>query len=172
MSLRAATRADLGRVRAVQAEWWGGRDLTALLQALFLENFASTSLIVEDDDGSLAGFLIGFPSQDDPAAAYVHFVGVAPAHRGAGLGRALHDAFAERMAERGISTVRCVTSPVNAESVAFHQRIGFAIEAQDEDYVHFARDDRGTTRSRRVSIHGPVIRRGPACSGRSSRRRR
>ena len=139
MSVRPASRADLDRIRGVQAAWWGGRDLTALLQPLFLENFASTSLILDDDDGSLAGFLIGFPSQDDPAAAYVHFVGVAPSHRGAGVGRALHDAFAERMAERGISTVRCVTSPVNADSVAFHQRIGFVIEAEDEDYVHFAR---------------------------------
>jgi RimJ/RimL family protein N-acetyltransferase len=139
MSLRPATRADLDRVRAVQPEWWGGRNLTALLQSLFLENFASTSLIVDDDDGSLAGFLIGFPSQDDLTAAYVHFVGVAPAHRGTGLGRALHDAFADRMAERGITTVRCVTSPVNADSVAFHQRIGFTIEEQDDELVHFAR---------------------------------
>jgi RimJ/RimL family protein N-acetyltransferase len=139
MSLRPATRADLDRVRGVQAAWWGGRDLTALLQPLFLENFASTSLILEDVDGALAGFLIGFPSQDDPAAAYVHFVGVAPSHRGTGRGRALHDEFARRMAERGISTVRCVTSPVNADSVAFHQRIGFAVEAEDEDYVHFVR---------------------------------
>lgn len=139
MSLRPATRADLDRIRGIQAAWWGGRDLTALLQPLFLENFASTSLIQEDDDGALVGFLIGFPSQDDPAAAYVHFVGVAPSHRGAGLGRALHDEFAQRMAERGISTVRCVTSLVNADSVAFHQRIGFVIEAEDQDYVHFAR---------------------------------
>lgn len=140
MTLRAATRADLGRVRAVQPEWWGGRDLTSLLQGLFLENFASTSLIEEDADGSLAGFLIGFPSQDDPTAAYVHFVGVAPGRRGSGLGRALHDAFAERMAERGAGTVRCVTSPANADSIAFHQRIGFAIEDQDEDLVHFVRE--------------------------------
>ena len=139
MSVRPASRADLDRIRDVQAAWWGGRDLTALLQPLFLENFASTSLILDDDDGSLAGFLIGFPSQDDPAAAYVHFVGVAPDHRGSGVGRALHDAFAQRMAERGISTVRCVTSPVNADSIAFHHRIGFVIEAEDEDYVHFAR---------------------------------
>ena len=140
MSLRPATRADLDRVRGVQPEWWGGRDLTALLQPLFLENFASTSLILDDDDGSLVGFLIGFPSQDDVTAAYVHFVGVAPAHRGTGLGRALHDAFADRMAERGISTVRCVTSPVNVESVAFHQRIGFTIESQDDELVHFVRE--------------------------------
>jgi RimJ/RimL family protein N-acetyltransferase len=140
MSLRPATRADLGRVRSVQAEWWGGRDLTALLQPLFLDNFASTSLIVDDADGSLVGFLIGFPSQDDPSAAYVHFVGVAPGHRGAGLGRSLHDAFAARMAERGAGTVRCVTSPTNADSIAFHQRIGFAVEARDDEYVHFVRE--------------------------------
>lgn len=139
MSLRPATRADLDRVRTVQAEWWGGRDLTALLQPLFLENFASTSLILDEEDGSLAGFLIGFPSQDDPTAAYVHFVGVAPARRGAGLGRVLHDAFAERMAERGVSTVRCVTPPGNSDSIGFHERIGFVIESQDDEYVHFAR---------------------------------
>jgi RimJ/RimL family protein N-acetyltransferase len=140
MTLRPATRADLDRIRAVLVEWWDGRDLSALLQPLFLENFASTSLILEDDDGSLAGFLIGFPSQDDTTAAYVHFVGVAPAHRGEGLGRTLHDEFAGRMAERGIRMVRCVTSPVNAGSIAFHQRIGFAIESQDGDYVHFVRE--------------------------------
>lgn len=137
MNLRPATRSDLDRVRGVQAQWWGGRDLTSLLQPLFLENFASTSLILEGDDGSLEGFLIGFPSQDDPTSAYVHFVGVAPGRRGSGLGRALYDAFAARMAERGITTLRCVTAPVNAESVAFHQRIGFVIESQDEEYVHF-----------------------------------
>lgn len=140
MILRPATRADLDRVRGVLVEWWGGRDLTALLQPLFLENFASTSLVLEDEDGALAGFLIGFPSQDDPAAAYVHFVGVAPAHRGTGVGRTLHDAFAERMAERGVRRVRCVTSPANADSIAFHQRIGFAVESRDDEYVHFVRE--------------------------------
>jgi RimJ/RimL family protein N-acetyltransferase len=139
MTLRPATRADLDRIRVVLVEWWDGRDLTSLLQPLFLENFASTSLIVDDDDGSLAGFLIGFPSQDDPDAAYVHFVGVAPTRRGTGLGRTLHDAFADRMAARGVGTVRCVTSPVNADSIAFHLRIGFVVESQDDEYVHLAR---------------------------------
>lgn len=140
MRLRPANRTDLDRVRGVQPEWWDGRDLTALLQPLFLENFASTSLVLEDDHGSLAGFLIGFPSQDDPSTAYVHFVGVAPDRRGAGIGRALHDAFAERMAERGVGTVRGVTSPLNGDSIAFHQRIGFAIESQDDEYVHLVRE--------------------------------
>lgn len=155
MNLRPAARADLDRVRAVQAEWWGGRDLTALLQPLFFENFASTSLILDAPDGALAGFLIGFPSQDDPEAAYVHFIGVSPAHRGMGLGRGLHDAFAARMATRGITRVRCVTSPVNAASVAFHQHIGFTLEAQDEEYVHLVRETRASRAMARVDpTHG------------------
>jgi N-acetyltransferase len=140
MTMRPATRGDLGRIREVQPLWWGGRDLTTLLQPLFLENFASTSLIDEDDDGALVGFLIGFRSQDDPSVAYVHFIGVDPSRRGTGAGRRLHDTFAAQMAEQGAGTVRCVTSPVNAESVAFHQRIGFSIESQDEQYVHFVRE--------------------------------
>ncbi len=139
MILRPASRQDLESLRAVLVEWWDGRDLTGLLQPLFLENFASTSLIAEDPDTGLAGFLVGFPSADDPSSAYVHFVAVAPHHRGAGLGRRLHDEFAARMSASGVTSVRCVTSPVNAASVAFHQRIGFAIESRDDEYVHFVR---------------------------------
>jgi len=139
MILRNATRDDLERVRGVMVEWWDGRDLTALLQPLFFENFASTSLIAEDDAGDLAGFLVGFPSVDDPTNAYVHFLAVAPRRRGTGLGRRLHDEFAGQMAARGATSARCVTSPVNAASIAFHQRIGFEVESRDEEYVHFVR---------------------------------
>lgn len=124
---------------AAQPEWWGGRDLTELLPELFFTNFASTSLVAEDDEGALAGFLIGFPSTDDPAAAYVHFVGTSPSHRGQGLGRDLYARFADAMGKRGVTTLRCVTRPVNTASVAFHQSIGFEIESVDDDYVHLLR---------------------------------
>ncbi len=87
----------------------------------------------------LAGFLVGFPSADDTTRAYVHFLAVAPRHRGTGLGRLLHDEFAARMSARGVSSVRCVTSPENTASIAFHERIGFEIESRDEEYVHFVR---------------------------------
>lgn len=139
MTLRAATRADHPAIRDAVATWWGDRDLSPLLQSLFLENFSSTSLVLEDDDGRMVGFLVGFPSVDDPDVAYVHFIGVHPDSRGRGFGRDLHQAFAYRMSERGVSTIRCVTSPVNEESVAFHRRIGFAVESQDDDLVHFVR---------------------------------
>lgn len=139
MTLRAATRADHVAIRAAAATWWGDRDLSHLLQSLFLENFSSTSLVLEDDEGRMAGFLVGFPSLDDPESAYVHFLGVAPDQRGQGIGRTLHKEFAERMSARGVATIRCVTSPVNTGSLAFHKAIGFEIESADDDLVHLVR---------------------------------
>jgi RimJ/RimL family protein N-acetyltransferase len=139
VTLRAATRADHPAIRAAIGAWWGDRDLTALFGSLFLENFAGSSIVSEDVDGNMDGFLVGFPSDDDPSAAYVHFIGVAPQARGGGLGRSLHQAFADQMQRRGVRSIRCVTSPVNEASVAFHQRIGFSIESQDDDLFHLVR---------------------------------
>lgn len=130
-TLRKATPADHARILEVMPRWWGGRDLRALVPSLFLEHFAGTSLVAETDDGELAGFLIGFVSQDHPDEAYVHFVGVAPEQRGDGLGRRLHDAFADLLRERGVRRVRCVTSTVNTASVAFHTSIGFVVTGTD-----------------------------------------
>jgi RimJ/RimL family protein N-acetyltransferase len=140
VTLRVARREDHPAIRAAIGSWWGDRDLTPLFGSLFLENFASSSVVSEDESGDMNGFIVGFPSLDDATAAYVHFIGVRPDARASGLGRVLHDAFAERMAERGAGTVRCVTSPQNSASVAFHQRIGFTIEFQDDELVHFVRD--------------------------------
>ncbi len=122
-------------------EWWGGRRMAALLPSLFLEHFAGTSLVAEDDDGGLAGFLVGFDSPDHPGEAYVHFVGVAPSQRGSGLGRTLHDTFADAARARGITTVRCVTSTQNTASVAFHTSIGFEVEGADEPVLVDGVDD-------------------------------
>lgn len=138
MLLRTATAADHEAVVAAIAEWWGDRDLTGLMQPLFLENFASTSLVAEDA-GRMRGFLVGFRSADDPSSAYVHFIGVDPEQRGSGLGRRLHDEFARRMAALGVERIRCVTSPVNEGSVAFHTAIGFTVEGVDPTYVHLVR---------------------------------
>jgi len=141
VTIRPARPEDHARIVAVVDEWWGGRRMAALLPSLFLEHFAGTSLTAEDDRGELAGFLVGFDSPDHDGEAYVHFVGVRPDQRGSGLGRALHDRFAREAAERGVSTVRCVTSTVNAASVAFHTSIGFEVEGIEEPLVVDGVDD-------------------------------
>jgi len=136
--IRAAEPADYGRVIAVIDEWWGGRQMTAMLPKLFFVHFRDTSFVAEDD-GALAGFLCGFRSQTFEDEAYVHFVGVDPAQRGSGLGRELYQRFFDAVAPR--SVVRAVTAPVNERSVAFHRAIGFEVDRVDEDY-----DGRGQSR--------------------------
>jgi ribosomal protein S18 acetylase RimI-like enzyme len=134
-TLCQATPLDHARILEVMPAWWGGRDLRALVPSLFLEHFAGTSLVAETGDGDLAGFLVGFVSQDHPDEAYVHMIGVDPARRGDGLGRRLHDAFADVVRGRGVRRVRCVTSTVNEASVAFHTAIGFVVTGTDVPVV-------------------------------------
>ena len=130
MEIRHAEPADYGRVNA----WWGGRDMAPMLPRLFFVHFEGTSYVVDDGDGQLAAFLIGFLSQTDPAEAYIHFVGVSPEHRGGGLGRRLYERFFEDARAAGRTRVTCVTSPVNEGSVAFHEALGFTSERVAHDY--------------------------------------
>jgi ribosomal protein S18 acetylase RimI-like enzyme len=134
MEIRHAQPSDYGRVIGRVNVWWGGRDMAAMLPKLFFVHFEGTSFVVDDEDGQLAGFLIGFLSQTEPEEAYVHFVGVDPERRGEGIGRALYERFFAEARAHGRTVVRCVTSPVNEASVAFHRALGFEVERVAEDY--------------------------------------
>ena len=129
--MRNAASADYDRIAPLVDEWWGGRQMAAMLPKLFFVHFRDTSFVAEDD-GELAGFICGFRSQTYADEAYVHFVGVDPNRRGSGLGRELYDRFFAAVAPRSI--VRAVTSPLNEPSVAFHRAIGFDLERVDENY--------------------------------------
>ncbi|MBI4171734.1 MAG: GNAT family N-acetyltransferase [Actinobacteria bacterium] len=133
LTIRNAEPVDYARVIAVVDAWWGGRRMADMLPKLFFVHFRETSFVAEED-GELAGFLCGFLSQTHADEAYIHFVGVAPERRSTGLGRELYERFfgAVRVAGRGV--VRCVTSPVNEGSLAFHRSLGFEAEPGGEGY--------------------------------------
>jgi ribosomal protein S18 acetylase RimI-like enzyme len=137
--IRNAEPSDYPRVISVIDEWWGGRPMAAMLPKLFFIHFRDTSFVAEDD-GELAGFLCGFRSQTHDDEAYIHFVGIDPAHRGGGLARTLYERFFAAVEPR--TTVRAVTSPRNEGSLAFHRAVGFEVERIDEDY-----DGRGESRA-------------------------
>jgi ribosomal protein S18 acetylase RimI-like enzyme len=103
------------------------------LPRLFFQHFNDTSFIIEKS-GALIAFLIGFISQSEPRAGYIHFVGVHPEHRRAGLGHALYERFFELARARGAREVLSITAPANTGSVAFHTRLGFVASEPIPDY--------------------------------------
>ena len=108
--------------------------MAPMLPKLFFIHFEGTSFVAEGDDGELAGFVCGFLSQTADDEAYIHFVGVDPERRGEGLGRDLYQRFFEEVRTSGRTVVRCVTSPLNERSVAFHESLGFGVERVVPDY--------------------------------------
>jgi len=133
VAIRHAKPSDYGRVIGRVNVWWGGREMAPMLPRLFFLHFEGTSFVAEDGD-ELAGFVCGFLSQTEPHEAYIHFVGVAPERREAGIGGALYERFFEEVRAQGRTVVRCVTSPVNEESVAFHEALGFVVDRVVPDY--------------------------------------
>lgn len=126
-NIRSAGPEDHTRIIAVLPDWWDGRDLTSMVPMVFLLHFHTTSLIVEHGDVLIA-FLIGFDSQSYEHEAYIHFAGVHPDYRGRGIGRSMYERFFERCRQEGRHIVRACTSPVNVNSIAFHQKMGFFLE--------------------------------------------
>ena len=101
-----------------------------MLPRLFFVHFRQTSFIAEEKS-QIVGFLIGFFSQTISDEGYIHFVGVHPDHRRQGVARVLYGRFFETMLENHRNIVRCVTAPINKNSIAFHSWMGFQIEPQE-----------------------------------------
>lgn len=138
LTARHPTEDDHAQVLSVLDQWWGGFGGTEgaaqralLLPRLFFQHFTDSSWLVEDADGALRAFLVGFLSPARPNVAYIHFAGVDPALQGAGIGAALYRRFLAHGVSRGAHTAACITSPGNTASLAFHTRLGFTIQPGD-----------------------------------------
>ncbi|GAA3376366.1 GNAT family N-acetyltransferase [Streptomyces sannanensis] len=139
LSLRRAHVSDHPVIVKCIQTWWGdsrtpeqARELSLLLPKVFLQFFAGTSLVLEDEAG-MKGFLVGFHSADNEDEAYIHFVGVDPRLRGQGAARRLYTTFFKHAAAAGRKEVRAITSTGNAGSVAFHRAMGFTLEEGDRE---------------------------------------
>jgi ribosomal protein S18 acetylase RimI-like enzyme len=135
IEIRHARPADYGLVYPLVNEWWGGREMTQNLPSVFFVHFESSSFIANTPDCGLAGFLCGFLSETNPEEAYIHMAGVAPELRRRGIGRKLYEAFFDAARRHGRTSVRLITAPFNATSIAFHEALGFECERVLEDFV-------------------------------------
>jgi ribosomal protein S18 acetylase RimI-like enzyme len=104
--------------------------MSAMLPKLFFTHFCNTSFIVESN-GEITGFLIGFLSQSNSEEAYIHFVGIHPGFRQQGVGSILYEQFFQTIQMFDRVRVKCVTSPLNKISIAYHVRMGFEAEPSE-----------------------------------------
>lgn len=127
MHIRNVQSKDYKPIISVINDWWNGRNMSDMLPKLFFDHFQDTSFIVEKNE-EIIGFLIGLLSQSQEKEAYIHFVGIHPKYRKRGIGSKLYDQFFEKVKIKGTEIVRCVTSPLNKNSIAYHTRLGFTME--------------------------------------------
>ena len=128
--IRNAEPSDHENVVSVMPDWWDGRDLTSSVLKVFFIHFSNTTYVAELN-GDLVGFLVGFFSQSDEQVGYIHFAGVHPDFRKAGIGRLLYREFYDVCKANNRSIVKSCTSPINKLSIGFHKRMGFEIEPGD-----------------------------------------
>ena len=128
LAFRRPTPDDHPRIVDVIDDWWGGRKMRQSLPRLWFEHFGGTSWIVEREGGRLAGFVVAFMSQDDPATGYVHLIAAEPNRRRRGVGRALYERVYADLGKRGARRVIAVMWPANRIAVDFHRAIGFRVD--------------------------------------------
>ena len=129
VTFRRPSEADYPAMVRVIDDWWGGRDMEWLLPRLWLQHFSSSSWLAEAEDGRLAGFLVGFLSQDHADTAYCRVVATNPNLRRHGLARELYEHFFGDARVAGRSRVVAITWPGNRASIAFHRALGFEVDA-------------------------------------------
>lgn len=132
MHTRPITRDDYLEIVSVIDHWWGG-PTSALAHPLFFYELGDQALIAEDD-GRMAGFLLGFVTAKEPRVGYVHLVGIHPDFRRQGVGRRLYEEFTRQVKAAGATTIKAITTPGNQGSIEFHRSLGYAVD-EVEDYA-------------------------------------
>jgi L-amino acid N-acyltransferase YncA len=123
-TIRTAEPGDYDQIIAQLDAWWAGRQMALMLPRLFFTHFRPWTFVAEQE-GAVVGFLVAFRSQTDPDQVYCHFIGVDPRCRGQGFGQALYQRLLADATERGCREALAVTAPMNRDSIAFHQGLGF-----------------------------------------------
>ncbi len=138
--IRKLSADDYEYVIARVNEWWGGRNVVDMLPRLFFDHFCNTSFVFVSD-GRVVGFVVGFLSDAHVDVAYIHFTGVDPEYRKSGVASSLYKEFIEVARINNRKYVKCVTSPSNSHSLAYHQKMGFVPSKQDDNSIPLEIDD-------------------------------
>lgn len=90
---------------------------SAYCYLLLCDHFRDTAVVAESE-GEIIGVVVGYRPPTRPEVIFVWQVGVDPAHRGMGLGRALLSAFVRTRGAQGAEYLEATVAPSNAASRA------------------------------------------------------
>jgi ribosomal protein S18 acetylase RimI-like enzyme len=76
------------------------------------------------DDDLVATVMVGYEGH----RGWVHYLAVAPEHRGKGLGRALMTRAEELLKQAGCPKVNLQVRGTNASTIEFYERLGYAVD--------------------------------------------
>jgi ribosomal protein S18 acetylase RimI-like enzyme len=89
-------------------------------------------VLVAVDGDELVGQL-QLTDTDEPSAAEIKNMAVAPSHQGRGIGRALVEAAIARARAEGRSTLLVATAAADTGNLRFYQRVGFRMRSVERD---------------------------------------
>ena len=145
MLLRPASPADLARIVQLNDAASPAVPVTAPADMERLLELASLALVAVDGQDEVHGFVVALEpgaayesenyryfEERGTAHVYVDRIVVGGTARGSGVGRLLYDAVFQRARSTGRAEVTCEVNlePPNPESLAFHERLGFARVAE------------------------------------------
>ncbi|MBP1704785.1 MAG: GCN5-related N-acetyltransferase [Chloroflexi bacterium] len=108
---------------------WPERPLRPMLAGLLLREMSDLSWLAETDDGRVIGMLLGLAGAGRPEEAAIALVGVDPAFRRRGIGRALVERFVADAGRRGSTRVMAAVRPDDRITLAFFAALGFEPDA-------------------------------------------
>ena len=100
---------------------------------IFTKFFQNTSLILEEKDGKICGFLLGLISQNDHQEAYIHLLCLKDELRGRGFAKKIIDKFTKIVKSKGCKKISLITKPVNKKAIRFYKKLGFQLVYKNDE---------------------------------------
>src|SRR5690349_9906873 len=119
MLITLCTKADFDQILTDNTVFWGSDRVRHLHHPSLLYEFGDTAFVIKEEE-TVVAYLFGYFAQNAPTA-YVHLIGIRPSHRRRGLARHLYTHLLDLARARGCTAVKAITTPTNADSIAFHR---------------------------------------------------
>ncbi len=98
-------------------------------------------LVVEDDDGVIAAYVVRRKQRRLAHAAYIGSVAVAPERQGRGVGTSIMRELLGRLLAEGRSRIELFVSADNPRAIALYRKLGFEVEGTHRRFFRRAGED-------------------------------